>query len=122
MTTALKRKLNRRAQDAKELKALKTKLTAVKKKIKTHQDALAGKLNHAVDGLTPEQAAELFLTILHNDMHAIVERYITSQRNRIVTAFENWWDKYKVTLTEIEEKRDAAAKELQGYLKGLGYV
>lgn len=108
--------------DAKELKAWKAKLTAVKKKIKTHHDALAGKLNRAVDGLTPEQAAELFLTILHDDMHAIVERYITSQRNRIVAAFENWWDKYKVTLTEIEEKRDAAAKELQGYLKGLGYV
>jgi type I restriction enzyme M protein len=40
----------------------------------------------------------------------------------IVAAFENWWDKYRVTLTEIEQARDAAAKELQGYLKGLGYV
>lgn len=41
---------------------------------------------------------------------------------RKVAAFENWWDKYRVTLTEIEGKRDAAAKALQGFLKGLGYV
>ncbi len=108
--------------DPGQLKAWKDRLKSVKKKIKTHHDALASKLNSAVDGLTPDQASKLFLTILHNDMHAIVERYITSQRNRIVAAFENWWDKYKVTLTEIEEKRDATAKELQGYLKGLGYV
>jgi len=37
-------------------------------------------------------------------------------------AFENRWDKYKVTLTEIERDRDAAAKQLQTYLKGLRYV
>ena len=47
-------------------------------------------------------------------MRAIVERYIAAQRKAIVAAFENWWDKYRVTLTEIEGKRDAAAQALQG--------
>jgi type I restriction enzyme M protein len=32
------------------------------------------------------------------------------------------WRKSCVTLTEIEGKRDEAAKALQGFLKGLGYV
>jgi type I restriction enzyme M protein len=64
----------------------------------------------------------LLLTILHHDMKAIVERYIAAQRKEIVAAFENWWDKYRVTLTEIEGKREAAAKALQGFLKGLRYV
>lgn len=62
-----------------------------------------------------EAAAELLLTILHNDMKAIVERYIAAQRKGIVAAFENWWDKYRVTLTEIESKRDEAVKVLQGF-------
>ena len=53
------------------------------------------------------------LTILHNDMKAIVERYIAAQRKEIIAAFENWWDKYRVTLIEIEGKRDAAAKALR---------
>jgi hypothetical protein len=34
-------------------------------------------------------------------MRGIVERYITNQRQQIVATFENWWDKYKVTLTEM---------------------
>jgi type I restriction enzyme M protein len=45
-----------------------------------------------VAGLSETQAAELLLTILHNDMRAIVERYITQQRQQIIVAVENWWD------------------------------
>ena len=55
-------------------------------------------------------------------MLAIVERHVATQRKAVVAAFENWWDKYRVTLTEIEGARDAAVVALQGFLKGLGYV
>jgi type I restriction enzyme M protein len=55
-------------------------------------------------------------------MQSILERYIAAQRKLIVSAFETWWDKYRVTLTEIEGRRDGAAAALQGYLRGLGYV
>jgi type I restriction enzyme M protein len=105
-----------------QIRAWKKKLAAVKKQPKAKKESFAAHINAAVDGLSPEQAAELLLTILHNDMRAIVERYITAQRKDIVAAFENWWDKYRVTLTEIESKRDAAALALQRYLRGLRYV
>lgn len=108
--------------DEAQLKAWKTELTKVKRQLKAQQENFASHLNQAVDGLDEEQAAELLLTILDNDMQAIVERYIAAQRKQIVAAFENWWDKYRVTLNEIEHKRDAAAEALQGFLKGLGYV
>lgn len=110
------------AVDEAQLKAWKKKLTAVKKQLKAKNDSFKQHIGTAVEGLTPEAAAELLLTILHNDMHAIVERYMAAQRKQIVAAFENWWDKYRVTLTEIEDKRDQAANALQGYLKGLRYV
>ncbi len=110
------------AVDEAQLKAWKKELATVKKQLKAKKDSFAAHLNTAVDGLSPEQAAELLLTILHDDMRAIVERYIAAQRKAIVAAFENWWDKYRVTLTEIEGKRDAAAQALEGFLKGLGYV
>ena len=48
--------------------------------------------------------------------------HIGAQRKQIVADFENWWDKYRVTLTEIENKRDSAAMAFQGFLKGLAYV
>lgn len=108
--------------DEAQLKAWKKELTVVKKQLKVKNDSFKQHIGAAVEGLTPEAAAELLLTILHNDMQAIVERYMTAQRKQIVAAFENWWDKYRMTLTEIEGKRDDAAKALQGFLKGLRYV
>lgn len=105
-----------------QIKGWKKELTAVKKQLKAKHDSFKQHIDEAVDGLTPQAAGELLLTILHNDMNAIVERYMAAQRKQIVAAFENWWDKYRVTLTEIESKRDEAAKALQGFLKGLGYV
>jgi len=108
--------------DEAQLKAWKKQLADVKKQLKAKKDAFEAHLHQAVDGLTDEQAAKLLLTILHNDMRAIVERYISRQRQDIVAAVENWWDKYRVTLDEIERERDAAAAELRGYLQGLGYV
>ncbi|MGZ5001286.1 MAG: hypothetical protein ACXV7F_13405, partial [Methylomonas sp.] len=108
--------------DEAQLKDWKKQLAAVKKTLKAKNDSLTAELNKAVNGLDAEQAADLLLTILHNDMKRIVERYMISQRQQIVAAFENWWDKYKVTLAEIERERDAAAKALQQFLKGLGYV
>ena len=101
---------------------LRNALKDVKKELSDRKKLFADHLNVAVDGLPPKEAATLLLTILHDDMKRIVERYITNQRQQVVAAFENWWDKYKVTLTEIERDRDQAATRLQEFLSGLGYV
>jgi type I restriction enzyme M protein len=39
----------------------------------------------------------------------------------MVAALENWWDKYRVTLRDIEGERDAAVAQLGAHLRGLGY-
>ena len=59
---------------------------------------------------------------LNDDMRGIVERYIAAQRKAIVAAVENWWDKYRVTLTQLEGRRDEAAHALRHYLNELRYV
>ncbi len=105
------------AVDEAQLKAWKKELAAVKKQLKARKESFAAHIDAAVDELTSEAADELLLTILRDDMSAIVERYIAAQRKQIVAAFENWWDKYRVTLTEIEDRRDEAAKALQGFFE-----
>lgn len=97
------------------LKMAKKTLSERKKNFEDH-------LNVAVDALTDEDATDLLLEILNNDMKAIVESYMAAQRKLILAAFENWWDKYQVTFKEIESKRDDASKALQKFLKGLQYV
>jgi type I restriction enzyme M protein len=54
-------------------------------------------------------------------MLGILDKYIRQQRQEVIAAFETWWDKYWVTLADIEMERDSAAKELKGFLEGLGY-
>ncbi|MFO1326077.1 MAG: class I SAM-dependent DNA methyltransferase [Rubrivivax sp.] len=108
--------------DEAQLKDWKKQLAALKKEIKTQEQGFAQRLNAAVDALDEAGACALLLAILRSDMQVILERYIGAQRQQVVAAFENWWDKYRVTLTEIERARDAAAGTLRRYASGLGYV
>lgn len=105
-----------------QIKAWKRELAEVKKTLKAKKDQFTAELNKGVDDLTEEDAAELLLKILRDDMAKILTRYIAAQRGQIVAVFENWWDKYRVTLTEIEDARAQATDKLAGFLKGLGYV
>lgn len=105
-----------------DIKAWKKQRTEVRKQHKAKVNSFAQHLNSAVDALDEPAAAELVGEILHNDLKGILERYIRQQRQHVIAAVETWWDKYRVTLADIEAERDAAAKELQGYLEGLGYV
>ncbi|SNR67645.1 SAM-dependent DNA methyltransferase [Paracoccus sediminis] len=108
--------------DEAQVKRWKKEFAEVKKTLKARHAQFTDAINGAVDGLTEADAATLILKILHDDMEKILTRYIAAQRGQIVAAFENWWDKYRVTLTEIEGARAEATEKLAGFLKGLGYV
>jgi len=110
------------AVDEAQLKAWKKELAATKKQQRALKAAFAERLNVAVAALDEAAAMHLLLAILHDDMQTILARYIGAQRQQLVAAFENWWDKYRVTLVEIERERDRAAGELRGFLEALGYV
>lgn len=105
-----------------DIKAWKAERTKVTKTLKAKQVGFEMHLNEEVDALEEDGAAELMLTILRNDMLGILDSYIRQQRQEVIDAFETWWDKYWVTLVDIEAERDEAATELQGFLMGLGYV
>jgi type I restriction enzyme M protein len=108
--------------DEARIKRWKKELSEVKKTLAAKQEQFTDEINKDVDGLSSEEAADLLLKILHDDMDKILTRYIAAQRGQIVAAFENWWDKYHTTLTEIEGARAEATEKLAGFLKGLGYV
>ena len=110
------------AVDEAQLREWKKQLAALKREIKLQVQGFAERLNGAVDALDEADAAALLLAILRNDMQVILERYISAQRQQVVAAFENWWDKYRVTLTEIQQKRGAAESQLRGFLVALGYA
>ena len=110
------------AVDEAQLKEWRRQLTALKREIKSKEQGFAQRLNATVDALGEASAASLLLTILRNDMQVLLEQYIALQRQQLVTAFENWWDKYRTTLIEVEKQREASSAALAGFLQGLRYA
>ncbi|MEO5765339.1 MAG: class I SAM-dependent DNA methyltransferase [Casimicrobiaceae bacterium] len=110
------------AVDEAQIKEWNRRLVALKKEARAQEQDFARRLNVAGDNLNDAGAATLLLTILHNDMLAIVDRYVGAQRQQVVATFGNWWDKYRVTLSEIQRVREGASTSLDQFLRGLGYV
>jgi len=102
--------------------AIKESLSRARKQQQELLDALLAYLDKKQEQLTPEECENHILDITRNDLVTQLERYIVAHRQHVIAAVENWWDKYHVTLQEIETKRDQAAKELAKYLESLKYV
>jgi type I restriction enzyme M protein len=104
-----------------EIKALKQELRAAKKRVKALEGQLLQRLNAARTELSDEECRQLVLGIFRNELLAQVESYVASNRQEIVAAVENWWDKYRVTLRDIEDKRKAIIEREERFLRQLGY-
>jgi type I restriction enzyme M protein len=104
-----------------EIKKLKQELMQVKKILTRLKEELVKRLESARKQLIMEQCQQLVLDIAKNDLENQLNRYVNAHRQQVIAALENWWDKYRVTLRDIEAKRDEAARRLEGFLKGLGY-
>jgi type I restriction enzyme M protein len=101
-----------------ELAALKKQLATTKKALKAKQDDFAHKLKEARRALLEPGARDLVLGILRRIWMRSLGGTWRATGRRWSAAFESWWDKYRVTLTSIEEERDAAAEKLRGFLGG----
>lgn len=58
---------------------------------------------------------------LHEHTTAIVERYLNEQKQAIIKNIENLWDKYRVSLSDLEAERNEATAAIKGFLTELGY-
>jgi type I restriction enzyme M protein len=104
-----------------EIKKLKSKLTATRRQLKVAKEAFTQRLAAASDALGADEARFLVLGAFRADVMRQADNRVTRHRQEIISAFETWWDKYKVTLMDLESDRDEAATKLAGFLKELGY-
>lgn len=65
---------------------------------------------------------ELVISQLQLDSQTIANRYLSEKKQTIIKTLENLWDKYKVSLQEIESERDEATNEIKTFLSELGYL
>lgn len=103
-------------------KEIKKQLTQAKGELRTLKNELVKRLSAKRAALTDEDCQGLVLAIFKDGLTAELERYVTAHRQQVIVAVENWWDKYRVTLQDIEAQRDAARQRLSEFLSGLGYA
>jgi type I restriction enzyme M protein len=51
----------------------------------------------------------------------VVEQQVGDVDAKIISQLEHWWDKYQVSLHELDAQVTEAEQVMQGYLKELGY-
>ena len=105
-----------------QIKALRKDLTAAKKQLAALRSELASRLDQAVAGLDEALAQALVLDLTRADLAGQLARYVAARRQLVIAVVEGWWDRYHVPLRAIEQQRDAAAKKLEAFVKGLGYA
>ena len=105
-----------------EIKAARKDVAAVNAKLKRLQKQFVTQLQKARSALDEKSAQELVLGILAAELRLILDGYVAGQRGLVVSAFETWWDKYRITFSAIEHRRDSAADRLRAYMTELGYA
>ena len=51
-----------------------------------------------------------------------IRDFIDTDEPKVISQLERWWDKYKVSLNEINQKVETAESEMNAYLQELGYI
>lgn len=104
-----------------EVKALKSKLSVAKRKLKLEKSAFGARLGTASAALDGQSARTVVLDALERDLLGEAEERVLRHRRQVVAVFESWWDKYKAPLSLLEEERDRVSSEIHRFLTGLGY-
>jgi len=102
--------------------AICDRLKAARKHLRDLEEALLERLDSARAGLTPVQARDLALDLAREALVRVLTAGVAAHRQQIVTAVENVWDKYRVSLAARESARAEVAGKLNGMLEELGYA
>jgi type I restriction enzyme M protein len=105
-----------------ELTEMRRKRRRARKERRELKRAFLERLVEARAEVGPGEARELVLAIERERLAEELERYATEKRQALVEALETWWDKYRVSLRELEEEREVAKGRLDGFVEKLGYV
>jgi type I restriction enzyme M protein len=114
-------KIQELEQRLKPYKEIEDRLKEARKHLKDIQKKFIKRLNEARALLSKEECREFVLEILKDKLEGHLGTYIAAHRQLVIAAVENWWDKYRVPMRDIEAARKKVGKELVVSLTSLGY-
>ncbi len=106
----------------KEDKKRITALNKDKKALELRLSQIDGLLKEIGGQMSDEEAKKLILKKLYNWVEEQLTRYLNAEKRGLVAKVENLWDKYSVSIQEMEVEREKTLGELNGFLVKLGYM
>jgi type I restriction enzyme M protein len=103
-------------------RAIKDRLAAARVTLRALKKGFVERLEAARASLDDGACRELVLIIHREALHDRLAVARMREVAAVAAGLERLWDKYRVSLTEIEAARTAATDRLSGFLKELGYV
>jgi type I restriction enzyme M protein len=97
-------------------------LKGAKKRFKELRKRFIKRLHEAREALSDDDCRDLVLDIMNEKLAGHLESYVTAHRQEVIAAVENWWEKYRVTLRDIEGEREQVSTKLIHFEKKLGYA
>jgi len=97
-------------------------LKEAKKQHRTLQKKFIKRLHKARKALSKEECQKLVLEILNEKLAGHLDNYVAAHRQAVIAAVENWWDKYSITIKDIESIRRESARKLDSFLQDMNYV
>ena len=107
---------------AQEAQAIRRELAAHRRAAQARQGEIFTHLQAASRELSPAACRQVVLDLLLDDLLARLERRAAGQRDRLSASVEHLWEKYRVSLREIEADCQRAQQRLNALLKELGYA
>ena len=114
-------KIRELEQELQPYAEITSQLKGAKKQFKELQKRFIKRLHEAREALSDDDCRDIVLDILNEKLAGHLESYVTAHRQEVIAAVENWWDKYRVTLRDIERERDKAVTALSEFTRELGY-
>jgi type I restriction enzyme M protein len=104
--------------DKKKINALNKDKSTLEVRLAKTEDLLS-----AIGGqLTEKEARQLILKKLYDLARQELNRYLNAEKRGLIQVMENLWDKYAVSSRELETERSEILKNLEEFLRELGYV
>jgi len=117
----LNKELTEKQAELEKVTAKQNELKQIRKELKEKNQALVEKVKKNVEKISEEETERMAMLRLKDTAIGFLNSYLTAQKQKIISYFENLWDKYGNDIRTMESERDKYAKELDKYLKELKY-
>ncbi|MBS8122268.1 type I restriction-modification system subunit M [Candidatus Vampirococcus lugosii] len=108
-------------EDYKIPKKYKDEIKQIDKEIKNIKSEIIAQVASWRKSCSQEQVKALVKTKWKEILENYLNRDLKREKQELISFFENLWDKYRVSLKDIEQDRDQTTTKLSNFLTELGY-